>query len=51
MPAAIKKKFIEKYGKKKGEEIYYKTVNKQNRDPETFKAKKKQKSKPKRKSK
>lgn len=30
---------IEKYGEKKGKEIYYATANKQNRNPETFKEK------------
>ena len=29
-------KFKDQYGKKKGEEVYYATANKQDRDPETF---------------
>ncbi len=32
----ILNKFIDQYGKEKGEEIYYATANKQDRDPETF---------------
>jgi hypothetical protein len=32
----VKDKFKDQYGKKKGEEVYYATANKQDRDPETF---------------
>lgn len=39
MPEKIIKNFQKKYGKKKGKEIYYKTANKQGRDPETFEKK------------
>lgn len=39
MPKEIIEKFQKKYGEKKGKEIYYATANKENRNPETFKAK------------
>jgi len=39
MPEKIIKDFQDKYGKKKGKEVYYATANKENRDPETFKKK------------
>jgi hypothetical protein len=32
----VKDKFKDQYGKEKGEEVYYATANKQDRDPETF---------------
>lgn len=39
MPKEIIKKFQDKYGKKKGKEVYYATANKQDRNPETFEKK------------
>lgn len=33
--------FQKQYGKKKGKSVYYATANKQDRNPETFKLKKK----------